>query len=369
MTRRTWVQWVMVITSALLPGTAVASAPRPAGVTYTMTNEAAGNRVAIFDRGPHGTLTWAGAVATGGRGTGAGLGNQGAVTLTADGRWLLVVNPGSHDLSVFAVRGRRLVLTDRASTRGATPISVSAHGGLVYVVNAGSDSIAGFRLGRTGRLHALSGSERGLSGSAVGPAQIQFSPNGRVLAVTEKATSLVTLFEVGRDGLPSLAQPYPSAGMTPFGFDFDRRGRLLVSEAAGGAPGASTVSSYRIGPGSRLQVITHALPTFQGAACWLKVDGVGRFAYVANTGSDSLTGLTVRASGELSLLHADGDTASTGPGPIDVALSADDRFVYVLNGGDASLSAFERRRDGSLRAIAGVATGVLPVGSSGLAAR
>jgi 6-phosphogluconolactonase (cycloisomerase 2 family) len=158
--------------------------------------------------------------------------------------------------------------------------------------------------------------------------------------------------------------------MTPFGFDFDPRGRLIVSEAAGGAPAASTVSSYRTGPdGPSLSAITPALPTFQSAACWLAVDASGRFAYVTNTASNTVTGLGVSASGELALLDADGHTAATGPGPIDVALTRDGRFVYVLNGGDASLSAFRRHADGSLRAMAGVAAGVLPTGTSGLVVR
>src|SRR5689334_5969778 len=46
---------------------------------YTLTNQVAGNAVAVFNRAADGTLTAAGTVATGGTGTGAGLGSQGAV--------------------------------------------------------------------------------------------------------------------------------------------------------------------------------------------------------------------------------------------------------------------------------------------------
>src|SRR5216117_572914 len=51
---------------------------------YTVTNQVAGNAVAVFNRGADGTLRAAGQVATGGTGTGGGLGSQGAVALSND---------------------------------------------------------------------------------------------------------------------------------------------------------------------------------------------------------------------------------------------------------------------------------------------
>ena len=41
--------------------------------------------------------------ATGGLGTGAGLGSQGALAFSDNGRWLFAVNAGSNDISAFAV--------------------------------------------------------------------------------------------------------------------------------------------------------------------------------------------------------------------------------------------------------------------------
>ena len=99
------------------------------------------------------------------------------------------MNAGSHSVSVFEVQRRGLRLTDVEPTGGVQPISVTEHRGLVYVVHAGSDNIAGFTLGRNGRLRPLDGSMRALSGSGVGPAQIAFTPDGDSLLVTEKNTN------------------------------------------------------------------------------------------------------------------------------------------------------------------------------------
>src|SRR5438067_3087343 len=85
---------------------------------YALSNQVAGNAVAVFTRAADGTLSAAGTIATGGTGTGAGLGSQGAVALSDDGRWLFAVNAGSNDVSVFAVRPSGLSLAGRTASGG-----------------------------------------------------------------------------------------------------------------------------------------------------------------------------------------------------------------------------------------------------------
>jgi hypothetical protein len=63
--------------------------------------------------------------------------------------------------------------------------------------NALSDSITGFRL-RNGQLFPIAGSIRALSTTAVGPAQIEFTPDGGTLVVTEKNTNNIVTFTIDR---------------------------------------------------------------------------------------------------------------------------------------------------------------------------
>ena len=77
-----------------------------------MTNAAAGNEVVVFRRAANGSLSQKKTVSTGGLGSGAGLGSQGSVTLSANGRWLFVVNAGSNQISAFSVRENGITLTD-----------------------------------------------------------------------------------------------------------------------------------------------------------------------------------------------------------------------------------------------------------------
>ena len=341
-----------------------------AGAVYTMTNATTGNSVLLFNRAADGTLTAAGSFATGGSGTGRGLGNQGALVLSEGQRWLFAVNAGSNEISVFAVKRAGLVLVDKVPSGGTRPVSLTVDDNLLYVLNAGgTDNITGFTIGRRGKLSPLPGSTRLLSGTGTAPAQVQFNPKGNVLVVTEKATNLIDTYTVGDDGLANGPFVQASAGVTPFGFAFDRRGRMYVSDAAGGAPGASSVSSYRVSSSGNIQAISPAAATTETAACWVVISNNGRFAYTTNTGSGSISGYRVAKDGSLTLRDADGRTGDTGAGsaPLDMSLSRDGRYLYTLNSGNGTIGAFSVGSDGELAAFAGISG--LPAGANGMAAR
>src|SRR5260370_32564376 len=89
---------------------------------YTLTNQTSGNAVAIFTRAADGGLTAAGTVSTGGTGTGAGLGSQGALAPSDEGRLLFAVNAGRNEISAFVVNAAaRRSLVGRRPSRGEPP--------------------------------------------------------------------------------------------------------------------------------------------------------------------------------------------------------------------------------------------------------
>lgn len=335
------------------------------GAVYTLSNATGGNAVIAYARNRDGSLDPLGTYPTGGLGSGAGLGSQGAVTLSEDGRFLLAVDPGSDEITSFQVRrDGSLRFADRIGSGGDHPISVTIHNRLVYVVNdGGSGNIAGFRIDHDGDLSAIAGSVEPLSTSASAPAEIAFSPNGRFLVVTEKATNRITSYVIGWNGRAGAPQWSSSAGETPFGFDFDNRGHLIVSEAYGGATDASTVSSYRVGR-SGASLIDGPVATTETAAYWVVVTDNGRFAYATNTGSGTVTGYAVAGNGDLTILDADGVTGASGGAPSDAALSAGSDFLYVRTGG--SVHAFRVAHDGSLVDLGST---TVQAGIVGLAAR
>jgi 6-phosphogluconolactonase (cycloisomerase 2 family) len=336
---------------------------------YTLSNDAGGNAVLRFHRAADGSLAPAGVFDTQGLGSGAGLGSQGSLVMSDDGRWLFAVNAGSNDVSVLRITPDGLQLRDVAHSNGELPISLTNHGNLLYVLNAGgAGNIAGFRVSARGELSGIAGSIRPLSNGGsepgVGPAQVEFTPDGKQLVVTEKMTNLIDVYEVRAGGRAAGPQVFPSAGVTPFGFAFSKSGTLVVSEAFGGAPDASALSSYHVSKND-LDVITASAPTFQTAACWVVITGDGKYAYTTNTGSNSISSYRIATNGQLRLLAS--AAGETGSAPIDMALSWDSQYLYSLDSGSDAISGFRVHADGSLEKIDFVEG--LPASSVGLAGR
>ena len=334
---------------------------------YTLTNSASENEVMMFRRTGQGTLASVGSFSTGGTGTGSGLGSQGALVLNRG--FLFAVNAGSNDVSVLSVSESGLNLVDKKPSGGTTPISITIHGRLLYVLNSGTpENISGFTINDDGTISQISGSTQPLSGTGVAPAQIEFSPDGRILVVTEKASNMIDTYVVGHDGIAGAPASQLSTGTTPYGFEFDKHGRLIVSDAYGGNANAGAMSSYNANAGG-ISLITGPVYNQQTAPCWVAVTKNGRFAYTTNTGTSNISGYRIEHNGGLVLFQDGGSTASTGSGssPIDMAVSSNSQYLYALSHGTNTISVFGiDNGHGGLHAVQTVSG--LESSSAGLAA-
>ncbi len=343
-----------------------------AGHVYVLDNPAGPNSVSVYNRSSTGALSYARTTAIGGAGTGSPLGSQGSLTLAGD--QLFAVDGGSDQISVAGVQNGFIHLEGVYSSRGVKPVSVTYYDGLLYVVNNGDATtpanVAGFRVSDDGALTPIAGANVALSAALPAPAQVAISPNGATLAVTEKATNIVDTFHVNTDGSLSHRVSVPSTGQTPFGFAFNPQNsrELVVANAAGGTAGASSVTAYRAGYNGVVSV-GGAVADHQTAACWLIITNDGAYAYTTNAGSGTISGYRLLPNDGLALLNASGLTASTGAGshPLEMALSPNSRYLYALDAGTQTLSAFSVHGDGSLSTVstAGIS---LSAGAVGLAA-
>ncbi|MEO8193238.1 MAG: beta-propeller fold lactonase family protein [Gemmatimonadales bacterium] len=176
--------------------------------------------------------------------------------------------------------------------------------------------------------------------------------------MTEKATSKIDVYPVSKDGVAGAPIVQSSAGTTPFGFASGKQNTLVVSEA-----GTSSASSYTIGSDGTIALNSGVVALHQLAPCWVAMTKNGRYAYVANAQSGSISGYSVSGSGALSLLDPSGVTAIVNAGAVDLAVSGDSRYLYQLDG--SRISAFKIQADGDLQALGSIAR---PAGSAGMAA-
>lgn len=332
------------------------------GAVYVQTNDASRNEVVAYRRAANGKLTVLGTYRTGGKGTGIPrLGSQGSVILSEDNRWLLVTNVGSDEISVFAVASDGLRLVAKTRSRGDMPFSLALRGSLLYVLNAGgAGNIAAFRLSRQGHLTHIPRSTRPLSGSVTGrrtapdPAQVSFSPDGGRLVVTEKATNIIDTYTLVGHGLARGPAVHTSSGETPFGFAFRSDGIFVVTEAHNKAAGEASASAYDLRGGFR--AVSASVRDRQTDVCWAVITGNGKYAYVTNFGSGTLSSYRLAGNGDLTLLQAVAARTARAQGPRDQDFSGDGRYLYVIDVGFAdpstrAVNAFRVERDGGLDKI------------------
>ena len=113
-------------------------------------------------------------------------------------------------------------------------------------------------------------------------------------------------------------------------------------------------------------VVSAAVPDTQTAACWVAISPNGRWAYVTNAGSSSVSRYRIAPDGSITLADAAAGMTGEGSSPADVAASPDGGHLYVRNGRTYTLSSFAIKADGSL-AERPVTEG-LPTTAVGLAA-
>ena len=347
------------------------------GAAFAMTNRSSRNQIVTYRRAPNGALTRVGRTSTRGTGIGTDLDTQGALRLSRDNRFLYATNAGSDNITVFAVHGPRLTFLQKVYA-GDQPNSLTLHGDLLYALNGSvaGNGIRGFNVADNGTLAPLKGSVRLLSSPIAVPGQVEFSPNGRLLLVTQKTTNVqlsppnaIDVFRVNDRGLPSaLPKREASHGLRPFSLAFSGARKLLVVEAFNAAPAASAVSSYNVSGTGNLDVISGSVRNRQTDACWIVVSRDGHDAFTANFGSGTISSYRVATDGPLRL--RDGNAAFLGidSQPVDLALRPNANHLYLLLRGTGGVATFRVRDDGSL-SPRGIVTGGLPVadGASGLA--
>ncbi|MGO4592778.1 lactonase family protein [Leifsonia sp. 2TAF2] len=335
---------------------------------FVQTDGLAGNAVVAYDRAADGSLHQAGTYSTGGLGgalTGSvvdHLASQGS--LVYDRGLLYAVNAGSNTVTVFVVHGDRLFRLEVLPSGGSFPVSVTSHGGLVYVLNArAGGTVQGYlRVGDFLVRVPSWNRSLGLDPTQTPefthtPGQVAFTPSGSQLVVTTKGNgSAIDVFAVNRfGGLSQTPVVTPEPGAVPFAVAFDAAGHLVVAEA-----GTNAVATFAIQPTGAVTPIASAA-TGQAATCWIAADGA--HFYASNAGSATLSGYTDAGSGALTALG----TTPTGPGTVDAAVSSDGRFLYAQTGANGGVDAFRVNADGSLTSVGSV---VVPgaVGGEGIAA-
>jgi 6-phosphogluconolactonase len=362
---------------------------------YSISNAAPNNTLVKFVQRSNGTLKKVQTIRTGGSGGLAPqpgcepppgcpmLDTQGEVV--TKGRLVFVVNAGSDSITSFREkRNGRLKRVDVQTSNGDFPNSLTVHGRVLYALNSHSDSIAGFRFSKSGEMKRIVNSVRSLalpqSNQTLSPRQIGFDRTGKVLVVT-RLTPLpggIDTFVLNSKDRPGQALANAPTSALPFGFAFDRYNNLIMSQPAAppelAMPGNTASYSLNTQTGQLTPIET---VTSDGVApCWVVITRDGRYAFVVNTGGGppaTVARYTLTSTGDLTFLGTMGENTANGDQFVrtDAALSRNGQYLFVLEPGimaDNSEIDIYRQAGGELTLV-GQTPANLPAGMSGLATR
>jgi 6-phosphogluconolactonase (cycloisomerase 2 family) len=364
--------------------------PEPVGAVYTETNDQVANKVMKFDRYADGRIKRRQVIRTGGQGARQPqpgcdppggcpiLDTSGEVLVTPNGRLVFAVNAGSNTITAFRVTPRGMKRVDQQDSGGVFPESLTIHRNKLYVLNENSASIAGFRFSSKGKMKPIAGSVQSLSAGAENlPRQIGFDRTGRMLAVTLFKANTIDTFVLKADGTPNTAVPratIASSSPLPFGFAFDPKNRLVLSQVKSLTEFGDT-STYGVDPKSGKLTPIDTESSQSGAPCWVEITNDGRYVFVVNAaateagGTPTVTRYGLGSGGSLNFLGLtqpdQGEFVRT-----DDALSRDSRYLYVLapsviDAGTSHIDQYRVTKSGNLKLIRATPS-TLPPSVSGL---
>jgi 6-phosphogluconolactonase (cycloisomerase 2 family) len=192
-------------------------------------------------------------------------------------------------------------------------------------------NITGFRMSADGRLTPIPGSTIEFP-DGQGPAQVEFSPSGSVLAVTAgfQTDGRIHTFAVMPDGTLKAGPGSPFvtrevSGTVGSSWSADGR-HLLVSNFRGSAMtvfgvDAATAAIEPTGP---------AYPNGGGAACWTALSPDGKTLYTGNFVGNSISAYAVMPDGTLSLLGTVARRTAMTPDTKDIEISPDGKYLYAI---------------------------------------
>lgn len=332
---------VMLMTAAKseAPSTELTSSSLRIGggsFVYVLANPIGPNVVEVFARNRlTGRLTHQASVPTGGQGNfDAGASSQ--HSLVTDGEFLYAVNPGSDDISVFAIRENgSLRLLSRTPSGGPNPISLALHDDLLYVANQGDPvfepgepvgprigNYTGFKVRRDGTLRPIAGSTVTLN-QADTPTDVLFNKSGDLLMGARLNGRTLDSFRVEDDGRLTRAGAINTLG--PFGLEFHpfKQDRLLAATFF--APGAS---SYDVSRRGTVRVISDIVDPPGIDNCWTAVAPNGQSMWTSSFIPGVLSLFKIERDGSLEFVST--HKAPDGTNASDIAIDPAGRFMYSL---------------------------------------
>jgi 6-phosphogluconolactonase len=292
-----------------------------------------------------------------------------SVAIDPTGKFAYVANYDSNDVSAYTINPNTGALTEISEspfTAGDGPRSVAFDrtGKFAYVANSGSaDGVNGLSAytinPNTGALSVIIGSP-----FTTGAIPFSVKATGKFAYVANFNTTTnvndISAYTINQStgALSEIIDSPFTAGVNPASVAIDPTGKFAYVANNGSDDGVNGLSAYTINQNTGALSAIIGSPFTTGYMPYsVAIDPTGKFAYVANNGSDDgvngLSAYTINQNtGALSAII--GSPFTTGFNPSSVAVDPNGKFAYVTNNGSDDVSAYTiNPNTGALSALSG----------------
>ena len=275
--------------------------------------------------------------------------SSGTAPVTFAPQFVLVANSGSNNVSAYTINpasGALAAVSGSPFGTGSSPMSVSTDlaGRFAYVANNGSNNISAFGINQTtGVLSAVTGSP---FAAGTGPQSVAVDRSSQFVYAGNFGSQDISEFTLNHatGALSAISGSPVGTFFNLMSVSSDPTGQLIF--AAGAQSNFGMLNIYNVSLNQFSPPAVNGSLQNSGSATaaglQLKPSSVAihpfaRFAYVANMGSDNLTGFSFAPNGTIPM---PGSPFATGTMPAGVAIDPSGRFVYVANSGSNNVSGF-----------------------------
>lgn len=277
------------------------------------------------------------------------------IASNSSGTFIYVTNQegGISAYSVNRTTGELTPIAGAPFSTGTSPawVGLPADGKYLYVVNVGSHDVSAYSVNSsTGALTALTPTAT-LSST---PGRAAIAPSGRFLYVA-MGTAGTQILSIGNTGSLMAGKTVPAApcsditavvldSNTNFVFAADSHSGVC-NYAVNTSNGDLTPISMTLNPGGNKPVS-------------ITIDPAAKFLFTANNVSNDVTGFNVAADGTLTPMT--GSPFAAGQAPSDVVVDPSGKYVYVTNAWAGTISLFSITSDKTLKSGGSATSGSNP---------
>jgi 6-phosphogluconolactonase (cycloisomerase 2 family) len=266
-----------------------------------------------------------------------------AVTVDPSGKFVYVANYSTANVSQYSIDPGTGALTSMGTiAAGINPSSVTVDpsGKFLYVTNQGSHTVSIFPITPAGlNTPSTVAARKGCAAMAMtrGTAAVTYTPKF-AYAANYGPGSIVSAYTINAatGALTALADTSTLSLGTSVTVDPSGRFAYTTHEVLFETPTVN-VSTYTIDSTSGVLTRVGAAAAVASFPASITVEPSGRFAYIANSASDSVSVHTIdAATGALTYMGF----LITESGPVSIAVDPSGRFAYVVNYDSASISGY-----------------------------